>query len=371
VPSRKIVTNRPDSGSVLAKYGDVYVGELPAGVAIANTATSWLGTRWTMIMLWSLSENLRPRLRLIGHESFHCIQPQLRLEAAGEINDHLDSADGRIWLQLEWNALQRALLAQGDARRTAMTDGLTFRASRRSRFPNAVERERALEIQEGLAEYTGMRLANYSDSMVVRAVAAKRGDEAGFVRSFAYVSGPLYGYLLDGTGREWRPSTTAESDLGDLLAFATGIRATPKGAERRARNYGGDTLRTNEDMRAAQRSAQHAAWRRALIEGPVLIVDLELVRSGSFDPGKVFPFADRAIVYTSRTLEADWGTLTVNDGAILEDQGMAEGRVSLDGVSTDRRSGHGWSLSLAEGWEVVADARAGNLRVARKSAVGR
>jgi AmmeMemoRadiSam system protein B len=368
VPARKIVTNRPDSAGVLTRRGDIFVGDLPPGVSVANTATTWLGTRWTMIMLWSLSENTRPRLRLMGHESFHRLQPQLRLEATGELNEHLDTADGRFWLQLEWNALQQALLAQGEARREAIADALSFRAARRKRFPGAAERERWLEIQEGLAEYSGMRLAGYSDSLAVRVVVAKRADETGFVRSFAYVSGPLYGYLLDGTGAPWRASTTASSDLGGMLAAAAGIRPRIEGAESRARGYGGDTLRVREDAREIQRRAQLATWRRSLVEGPALIVDLKLVRSGTFDPGKVFPFADGAVVYTSRALEAAWGTLSVDEGAILEDQKAAEGRVSLAGAASDHRSGRGWNLKLADGWAVRPGGRAGDLRVVREVA---
>ena len=42
-----------DAEDQLKQVGDVYLGQLPANVLIANTATSWSGTRWTMLV-WPL-----------------------------------------------------------------------------------------------------------------------------------------------------------------------------------------------------------------------------------------------------------------------------------------------------------------------------
>ncbi|MFI5372793.1 MAG: hypothetical protein ACHQ52_14650 [Candidatus Eisenbacteria bacterium] len=373
--SRRILANHADATGLLAARGGVFVGQLPESLPVANTAVEWQGTRWTMIMSWSMSENLRPRLRLMGHESFHRLQPGLGLESPGELNDHLDTADGRYWMQLEWNALQRALLAPGDARRTAITDALAFRAARRAEFAGAAEREVALEIHEGLAEYSGMRLTGYSDSMVVRVVTANRANETGFVRSFAYVSGPLYGYLLDASAPGWRRHAKPKTDLGDLLAGAT-FGALPESSWRarvaavdvgqRALVYDGANLRTSEDAREHKRQAQLALWRQTLVDGPVLIVDLTKVKSGSFDPGKVFPMAEKQVVYTTRTLEAEWGALTIDDGAILEDRNTGTGRVSLAGASTDHSNGQGWTLKIADGWEVTPAQRPGDFQIAKR-----
>jgi hypothetical protein len=192
-PTRMAVGSRADANGVLRPRGSVFAGQLPEGVGIANTAVEWNGTRWTMIMWWSLGGDRSARLALMAHESFHRVQPELDLTPFGEINAHLDTADGRFWMQMEWNALQQSLLAKGDARREAIADAVAFRAARRGRFPESAEREIPLEIFEGLAEYTGMRLAGFSDEAVVEAVTRKRQKETGFVRSFAYVSGPLYG----------------------------------------------------------------------------------------------------------------------------------------------------------------------------------
>jgi len=370
--SRSVAANRRDSTGALVPRGGVFVGTLPPQVPIANTAVDWLGVRWTMVMAGALSPNLRPRLRLMGHEAFHRMQPRLGLVVDPAMNDHLDARDGRFWLQLEWNALQTGLLAEGEARRAAVADAERFRAVRHAQYPHAREREAALEMHEGLAEYAGARLLDYQDSLVVRMVASRREWDTTFVRSFAYVSGPLYGFLLDGASSNWRRTLTPRSDLGELLQHTMGL-AAPSRAEldvdaagRRAARYGGDTLWVLESAREERRTARLAHWKHTLIEGPVLIVDLTTVQSASFDPGQTFPMGDCCTVYGRRSLLAAWGQLEVVDGAILEDPARKEARVALAGAAPDRASGSGWKLTLADGWRLVPAERPGDYRLTNR-----
>jgi hypothetical protein len=365
--TRMAVGNRAGPKGVLEPRAGMFVGELPPSLGIANTATEWDGTRWTMIIWWSLSEDRAKRMRLMAHEAFHRIQPELGLDTYGEVNAHLDTAEGRFWMQMEWKALEKALRSEGDDRRKAIADALTFRTARRERFPEAAEREIPLEIFEGLAEYTGMRLAGFSDEEVVESVIAKREEETGFVRSFAYVSGPLYGFLLDGSGTEWRKSTGPETDLGAVLAELLDVRSGPvQDAARRAEPYGGAALRLAEEARETERMARLAQWRALLVDGPVLVVDLSTVSSGTFDPGQVFPFGEKQVVYTYRKLIAEWGVLEVKDGSILEDEKTGRAHVSASGAVADSSTGEGWTLHLEEGWKVVPGERPGDLLVRKE-----
>jgi len=365
-PTHMAVATRADTGEVLRPRGGVYAGQIPETVGLANTAVNWGGTRWTMIMWWSLSSDRARRLALMAHESFHRIQPELDLTPFGEINAHLDGADGRFWMQLEWDALQKALLSEGETRLSAVADAIAFRAARHTAFARAAEREIPLEIFEGLAEYSGMRLAGFSDERVVESVSDRRKNETGFVRSFAYVSGPLYGFLLDGAGVDWRTRVTGETDLGALLKEALELEDSAAGdALSRAASYGGVALRATEQQRAREREARLARWRAALVEGPVLVLDLNAVSSGTFDPREVFPFVEGQTVYTQRGLIAEWGKLTVTDGAILEDDKHGRAHVSLRGAADDRTEGPGWTLELNEGWRIVPAERPGDSTLRR------
>ena len=107
-----------------------------------------------------LPEGLDQRHAMLAHELFHRIQPTLPIAyPQGDDNGHLDTLEGRYLLQLEWRALAAALKAPDPAaRRTAVSDALLFRAERYGLFADAAKNEGALEANEGIAQYTGVRL---------------------------------------------------------------------------------------------------------------------------------------------------------------------------------------------------------------------
>ncbi len=127
----------------------------PATLGFANSAMDWGGTRWSTLVWQMIPADAHARGRLMMHELFHRVQPQLGFQIRDGQYDHLDTVDGRYWMQLEWRALARALGASGAARTAAVRDALGFRMARRKAFPNAAENERLLEMNEGLAQYTG------------------------------------------------------------------------------------------------------------------------------------------------------------------------------------------------------------------------
>lgn len=366
--TRDIVTNRADEGGALEARGALFVGKLPSDVTIANTAMEWRGVRWTMLNTYSLSRSRTARLRLLAHEAFHNIQPGLNLDpGAMEMNRHLDTVHGRYWLQLEWRALRQALALPAEERSEPVGDALLFRAARRALFPEAQTREIPLEVFEGVAEYTGCHLAGYNNREAVEFSEGKEEGLDSFVRSFAYVSGPLYGYLLDGAGVEWRASLKPDTDLARILGRAMNLSPAGEpaaGAASAARKYDGEVLLAAEERRHAERAETIADWRRKLVEGPVLILDLETVSSGSFNPNAILPLSETETVYATRGLVADWGTLEVENG-ILENAESGLAHISLAGGLPDGNPvrADGWTLELGEGWEIVPAERPGDFRV--------
>jgi hypothetical protein len=352
--------NRADALGKLRALGGVHFGALPREIPPANAPAEWAGERWAVTLVSFLGETTEERVSLFAHESFHRVQMSLGLYVFGEENEHLDGLEGRLWLQLEWNALESALAAQGEARVSAARDALDFRAARHARVPAARARETKLELREGLASYTGLRIAGYDAAGALAATRARRAKEETFVRSFAYLSGPYYGYLLDEAAPAWRTHLTGESDLAALLSEALRLEPSAARAEERAPAYGATALRASEEARESARQARLAAWRASLVDGPVLIVDLALVASRTVDTRKVFPFDAGRTVFTERKLIGRFGALEVHEGAILEDAQRREGRVTLTGSAADHLSGPGWSLKLAPGWSVVAGERAGD-----------
>src|SRR5262245_58432088 len=173
--TQTIATNRPAPD-----------GARPPVLGLVNAPVQWGGERWTAFM-WDfmVAQTSRGRQVLIVHELFHRVQPQLGLIAPAHPNEHVDAADGRYWLRLEWRALARALRVPGGERETAVRDALAFRQARHMLYPGSAETERAVEITEGLAHYTGTVVAaTSSEDAIASAVDLAALDTVeSFVRS--------------------------------------------------------------------------------------------------------------------------------------------------------------------------------------------
>lgn len=357
--TRRLAANLPDEEDQLVEQAGVFVGTLPPDKPVANAPLTWAGRRWAMALVPFLGASEAERVTLLAHEAFHVHQPELGLYVFGPENEHLDTPDGRLWLQLEWNALQQAL-GEPTGRREALQDALDFRAARQARFPAAIAAEVPLELREGLASYTGLRLAGRGPSEVVADCVARRAREDNLNRSFAYTSGALYGYLLDVAEPAWRAGLTGTTDLGARLAAAHGLVPDPARAEARAAAHGGAELRQRETRREAERQERLARFRALLFDGPVLHFELALLEPATMDTRKVFVLEPGRIVYTARRLVARFGTLEVTDGVLLEEAATRRARLALTGAAEDRLSGPGWTLRLAPGWRLAPAEKPGD-----------
>ncbi len=358
--TREIVANEADSGRVLHKEGSVYVGNLPKEIIIANTAIDWQGKRWTMVM-WPLPTNSQPRQRLLAHELFHRIQPELHLPMADPANPQLDSLEGRLWLQLEWRALAAALIESGGPKVQAICDALAFRNHRRQMFADSAESERALEMNEGLAEYTGLSAsAPDASSARWRMVARLTVPESDtFVRSFAYASGPAYGLLLDERLPSWRGKLSASSDLGTLLS-STVHDSSVASIDQRALDYGAGAMRIVETERDAMAKAERDRYRKLLVEGPILTLPNAGKFNYGFDPNNLVPLPDAGTVYPTMHASDAWGTLEVQDGALLSTDFKNLTVAAPGNTAGTHMQGPGWKLELAAGWSLVPAAKAGS-----------
>jgi hypothetical protein len=363
--TRTVVANQADRDGRLTRDGSVFVGRLPATTNVANTSVAWGGVRWTMVM-WPLPTDRHDRAALLMHESWHRVQDQVGLPAAGPANHHLDTPEGRFWLQLEWRALAAAFQDPGPERHQAVRDALLFRAARRDLFRKARDQERALEMHEGLAEYTGVRLCGLEGAELRSYVRKKLADGPErmptFVRSFAYLSGPAYGILLDETGTPWRKGLKPADDLGELLRRSLSLdpaKDTKKQAEERSTTYQGVALRASEREREDKRQRRLAEYRERFVERPVLLLPLQKMQF-SFDPNETQPLEGKGTVYPTMRLSDAWGTLTVSKGALMSpDFKKAYVPAPLDPKARPLK-GNGWQLDLDAGWSLEPGERKGD-----------
>ena len=378
--TRYAVANQADREGNLKPLDGVFVGTAPPELGVANTATKWAGVEWTMVM-WPVPQYKQPRMRLMLHECFHRVQAQIGLEGKDAQNGHLDSLDGRIWLEMEWRALEHAFWQQGEERKRDVADALYFRNYRRSLFPASEANEDALEMNEGMAEYTGFKLSTSSSQEYAVIVAAwlraAPTRTPSYGRSFAYTSGPAYSGLLDLAKTNWRSGLGPATNLGQLLAHSYGvvvpaaIALNKTEALRRAERYDGSEVVAIETEREAKHQARVAAARKTFVDGPVLMLPVGQEFNYTFDPNAVLALDDKSTLYEGEIQVTDaWGLLKTTDGALFVrgNRGFERVQVSAPAdVSKRPLRGKGWTLELKPQWQVVPASRAADFAVRPKS----
>lgn len=369
--SRFAVANQADEQGKLRPVDGAFVGTLPADVPLSNTAHHWAGTHWTM-MLWPLPADPDDRSIMLMHESWHRIQADVGLPMNDPVNAHLDTLEGRYWLQLEWRALARALALSGDKQRQAIEDALRFRQYRRGLFKGAAANENALELNEGLAEYTGFKLSGLPDAEK-RRVLLKHLEMyptmfSTFVRSFAYLTGPAYGLLLDQHAGGWLRQVKPGDDLSEIMARALDLKLTQEPAaatNERAARYDAARLLTAETSREKSRRQQAAAFRGLLIDGPVLMLPLGKQQM-TFNPTQLVPIEGVGTVYPTLTLMSSWGKLEVHRAALMTSDFKKAFVAAPIKFEDGKLAGDGWELQLAPGWKAVKGERNGDWKLARE-----
>jgi hypothetical protein len=345
-------------------------GPVPRFPGFADGPVTWGGVRW---FAWAVSmlppNDADARQQILLHGLFHRIQGDLFgfMESDGN-NEHLDTLEGRVWMQLEWRALRRAVESSGSDQADAIADALAFRRERRRLFPGAAENERRDEIREGLPTYTGIAAwaSSPADAHRAAALAAKGGEsQSSFVGNFEAASGPAYGVLLDDVIPGWRRQVRGTSDLGDLLASATNRPPTTDLAVAAAR-YDGAALRTAEEARDRAQQVRVAELRRRFVYGAVLTMPAA-GRGTSDTTGSVGIPGAGTVLFHNFTLSAQWGRLDANGGVLRAADGATltvPVTAPLEGTTLQ---GDGWTITLNSGWVVRPAARQGSFTIVRQN----
>ena len=340
----------------------------PPLVGLVNAPLQWGGVTWGAYV-WDFLVNETPRRRneILLHELFHGVQPQLGLTLPALASEHLDALDGRYWLRLEWRALARALSGSGEQRNAAVRDALAFRQARRALYPAAADSERAVEITEGVAQYTATVLAASSTAEATASALdqlARAEKRESFVRTFAYASGPAYGLLLDASSPEWRHALRGSDDLGMLVMNALAVQPASD-ATVSAAGYGGAELRAAEQQREQQRQERIAELRRRFVDGPVLVIPGG-GRGMSDSRGAVVIPGSGTVYFGAYRASGEWGTLEADKGVLVASDGGSR-RVSAP-VRRDEVTvtGDGWTFKAAPAWIVREGARRGDYEVVRQ-----
>lgn len=356
--SRVIVANEADNKGLLAKNGDLFTGILPDEINIANTAINWNGKRWTMVML-PLPQVINERLSLLTHELFHRIQPEIGFSNLKMTqSNHLDDLNGRIYLKLELEALKKALRANDDSvALKQIQNALLFRNFRYKLFPGAKEIENNLELTEGLAEYTGSILSGRTDEKLrkhyVEAIDNFYNNQT-FVRSFAYVTLPVYGYFMYSKDSNWNKNVSENTNLTDYVSDFFKV-TTPvdlqEAVTKSKADYDFNEIAGFETNRANEQKKLITEYLIKFQENPTLTIQFENMNIG-FNPGNIMPLKDLGTVYPNLRITDSWGILTVDNGALLSNHWDKVTITEPIEILDKLIKGDGWKLELNNSWEL-------------------
>ena len=344
---RVYCTRKPDTTGFTMTADSLWVGPLPAGVAPSNTSITRWGRRWAMVIL-PLPSDIVAASRLLIHEAMHVMQPSVLPSPKEPINgvgfDYLDGPTGRLWLRMELAALADALSGADPL------PALLFRAHRLgSASPEERRRQLALELSEGMPEYTGWLL---TDSLgFVNVLRAPEEPQQSWVRRFPYLTGPAYAFLLDRARPDWRRGLTDTTDLGALLLEATV-----------GKRYNNGDIASAEQARWTRRKAQIDSLTAVFVTGPTVRIRPKVIRI-SFDYRAQVALAGNGNVMPEMTWKTDDGAELLAPAGGLVTADWKELRVPLEGqkfvagrlASTKKWQAAEWSLTLPAGWVVQGD----------------
>ena len=164
---------------------------------------------------------------LLSREPVHRSQPVLGFQMSDTDNNHLDSRDGRIYLRLELEALRQALTAPTNSERSDhLANAIYFRKTRYSIFPGAVSSENMMELNEGMAAYTRLMMSGRNDAETISYFENKLTEFQQcptFVRSFACLTTPVYGFILNIKDKNWNKQISDTTNLTSYFIRAFGL----------------------------------------------------------------------------------------------------------------------------------------------------
>jgi hypothetical protein len=358
--TRSVYSNYADTAGALKQDGKIYTGVLPVNIPMANASIKWNGINWAMILLHFIPKTKEERINLFAHELFHRSQASLGFTLSDANNNHLNQKDGRIYLRLELEALKKALQAPSKIEmKRHLTNAFIFRKHRHSLFAGADSTENVLELNEGIAEYTGTMISGRNKTEITAHFIRKIDElmtNATFVRTFPYRTIAVYGYLLKDSNQYWNKEITMKTNLTDyfIKEFKIDLPGDIKIASgTNAKEYNAEQIIAEETAREENTKKMIAEYKMKFIEKPHFEIQFEK-KKVSFDSRYLLPLEEYGVVYPTLIAYDNWGILTVENGGGLMSADRSKITITAP-LKTEGNeiTGEGWILKLNEGYELL------------------
>ena len=316
--TRSVVANKQNKANSFVQKGDLFCGQLPEETNLANTSLDYCGERWTCVM-WDKGRDAISTTHLLIHESWHRIQNEIGIPPITSQNQHLDVMEGALLMKLELMILEDLLIEKGSIDQH-LHDALMVRKYRQTKFPDGNEKH--FECHEGLAEYTAYKLLPIDEKYKkgVIAAAIKKGlDADGYCNSFAYLTGPAYGFVLDDMMPNWRDSIRIGMTMQDLLMSRINL---PESVDEEdvinlAETYQATEFLQSEGNRLEAQILIDAAIKDRFTTSKWLMIPNNGINF-TFNPNEhLVKYDSIGTIYQTMRLSGDFGTIETDNGIMI------------------------------------------------------
>lgn len=360
-PTRRVWANSGDAEGLLKERDGVFTGVYPKDRLIQTFATEYGGTLFGMVPLPREEDAYQIKQRAI-HALYHSLQHRRGFDSYFYKNQHINESPARIWLLMEWEALEKAVTSQGENRRNALRDALVFRQYRRLLYPDQVQDENQFEANEGLAMYTAGRiLADSAEEGIEEALNLLnriRGYR-NFEHAFGFTSGELYAWLIGSKTTSLDSLITTNTDLAEIASQLYQVSVPNMVNEditsSLTAGYDYDEIRQNEMERLKRIKSRHARRISTYTEKPVFYMELESPNFG-FDLRDPIPLDTLGSLYQDIKITDNWGKLSVSEGECLISSDLKTIRIPVKNLKTNNKNlvtDEGWELHLKNEYQVV------------------
>ncbi len=356
--TRKLYSNVQDKEGLLKPREDIFTGNYPREEVI-NYAKEFGGTLFAMAPVPEEEDYYRITSRCI-HGLFHCFQIRKNIDTPDYNTSHMGERTARLWLKMEWKALERAIRTNGETRKQAIRDALVFRSARRELYPKYIQEENKFENYEGLASFTYMMLCTESREEYLKKLLEyyhRIYDFRSYTFSYGFVHGNLYAHLLNDTGFDFSSIDSRDFDLGAVLMDKYDISLPEISrdiAGSLAFSYDIDLVKEEERKREEQLREGLRRRTAQFTERPVVLIELESPNF-SFEAEDTDPVDTLGTIYQTIRVSDNWGKLAVEEGGCLVSPNLKFLRVPAKNVKKEKQhiTGDGWHIVLNNNWELV------------------
>jgi hypothetical protein len=345
--NNKVFFTAVENGTVQALREEAWDERVP----LANSFFEYEGKKHVIIIHAAfMNAPCEERINLLSHEIFHLYQNSLGIKNEASVNYHMDEAQGRALLQIEMKALQQFLSGNTGS----LSDALHIRAYRQRLYPE--NNEDMYELNEGLAEYTGIRLSMPD----LREYVKQRLNydiARGYTNAFGYHTGAAYAIVLDELYPEWRQDRELTQGLVHLIGKAQPqYVATPdeNTIAQLLAQYHYASIVANEE--AELHSFGDIAQFQALLkpETPKLRLTNQNIHF-TYNPNDRVISLNDAVLLRNMTVAGEWGQATVKSGIVRLNNWSAFYLLPPTGITANIIQGDHYEMKLNPGWKVVEE----------------